>query len=211
VSHDQELMGHCTAVLVDSTDHRTPNRAQSGIGSLIILIAMLLVAVSAAGVFFDVVGSLQGDVDQTSEEGASQVTTRLGILNIVGTDISDESISTIEMTVLRVSGSGNIDLGDTVVQWISSSTAADLTMGETANGRQFSVSAAQDEDGSLNQGVLNTPSDRATLRFDAAAITGSGLGQSQTVTIQLTTQTGGSTNVHLVVPETLSGKSFVTL
>jgi len=200
-------MGHCTAALSDLTQ----DRAQSGIGSLIILIAMLLVATIAAGVFFDVVGSLQGDADQTSQESASQVTARLTVLNVVGTDISDGSIATVKMTVRRASGSGNIDLGNTVVQWLSPSTGADLTAGETAGERQFSVSAAQDEDGSLDQGVLNAPSDRATLRFDAAAITGSGLGPSETVTIQLTTQTGGSTYLHLVVPEQLSGKSFVAL
>jgi len=204
-------MGYCTAALSKLADHRPPDRAQSGIGSLIILIAMLLVATIAAGVFFDVVGSLQGDVGQTSQESASQVSTRLAVLNVVGIDISSGSVATVEMTVKTASGSDNIDLGNTVVQWIGSSAVADLTMGETATSRQFSVTAAQDDDGSLDQGVLNAPSDRATLRFDAAALTGSGLEPSETVTIQLTTPTGGSTYVHLVVPERLSGKSFVTL
>lgn len=204
-------MGNSTGTVSDSTVRRTTGRAQSGIGSLIILIAMLLVATLAAGVFFDVVGSLEGSVDQTSQESASQVTSRLAVLNVVGTNISDGTVTTVKMTVQTASRSGNIDLGTTVAQWLSSFTAADLTLGETASSRQFSASAAQDADGSLAQGVLNAPSDRATLRFDAEAITGSGLAPSETVTIQLTTQAGGSTYVHLVVPEQLSGKSFVQL
>lgn len=184
------------------------SRGQSGIGTLIILVAMILVATIAAGVFFDTIGSLQADADQTSEESASQVTTRLGVVNVVGTDIADSAVGTIEVTVRSDSQSGRIDLGETVAQWLGPDSSVALAKAGTADSRHFSVVAARDDDNSIDgDGVLNGPSDRATLRFDAAAIEGSGLEPGQTVTIQLNTATGGTTGVHLVVPEQLSGTS----
>ena len=183
-------------------------RGQSGIGTLIILIAMILVATIAAGVFFDTIGSLQADADQTSEESASQVTTRLGVINVVGTDIADNAVGTVEITVRSDSRSGLIDLGDTVAQWLGPDGSVALTKAETADSRHFSVVSARDDDNSIDgDGVLNAPSDRATLRFDASAIGGSGLEPGQTVAIQLNTASGGTTGVHLVVPEQLSGQS----
>jgi flagellin FlaB len=188
------------------------DRGQSGIGTLIILVAMILVATIAAGVFFDTIGSLQADAGETSEESASQVTTRLGVVNVVGTDISGDAVGTVEVTVRSTSQSGQIDLGETVAQWLGPGGAADLTKAETADSDHFSVVAARDDDDSIDgDGVLNDPSDRATLRFDAAAINGDGLASGETVTIQLNTQTGGTTDVHLVIPEQLPDGSFVTL
>jgi flagellin-like protein len=187
-------------------------RGQSGIGTLIILIAMILVATIAAGVFFETIGSLQADAGQTSEESASQVTTRLAVVNVVGTDISDNAVGTVEVTVRSASRSGSIDLGETVAQWLGPDGAADLTLSGTADGDHFSVVAARDADGSITgDAVLNDPADRATLRFDATAIAGSGLRSGETVTLQFDTQTGGRTDVHIVVPEQVPDGSTVSL
>lgn len=183
-------------------------RGQSGIGTLIILIAMILVATIAAGVFFDTIGSLQSEAGQTSEESASQVTTRINVINAVGTDVSGGSVGTVELTVRSDSQSGLIDLGKTIAQWLGPAGAVDLTKAGTADSQHFSVVSARDDDSSIDgEGVLNAPSDRATLRFDATAIGGSGLESGQTVTIRLNTATGGTTGVHLVVPGQLSGNS----
>lgn len=186
-------------------------RAQSGIGTLIILIAMLLVATIAAGVFFDITGSLQADVDESSEESAASVITRLSVINVIGTDRRGDSLRAVKVTVKSASQSENIDLGKTVAQWVGPTGATDLTLGETADNTKFSLVAAQDADGSLEQGVLNAPSDRATLRFDAAAISGSGLSPGERVTIQLTTPTGGTTTVNIIVPDQLLGGSSIAL
>lgn len=184
------------------------SRGQSGIGTLIILIAMILVATIAAGVFFDTIGSLQSEAGQASEESASQVTTRISVINVVGTDISGDSVGTVKLTVRSDSQSGLIDLGKTIAQWLGPAGAVDLTTAGTADSQHFSVESARDDDNSIDgEGVLNAPGDRATLRFDATAIGGSGLESGQTVTIRLNTATGGTTGVHLVVPEQLSGNS----
>ncbi len=74
----------------------------------------------------------------------------------------------------------------------------------------------QDDDDSISGSqVLNDPSDRATIVFSAELIrgsgTGDGLGEGETATVRLNTQSGGTTTARLVVPETLSGNSAVSL
>ena len=186
------------------------DRGQSGIGTLIIFIAMVLVAAIAAGVFFDVTGSLRGSADETSRQSEAQVTSRLTVINTVGTDVTD-TVDAIAITVRRASGSGDIDVGSATVQWLGPSGAVDLSLGATADAARFSMRSAQDDDGSIaDSDTLNHPSDRATLRFDAAAI-GGGLPPGATATLRVTTATGGTTTLHIVVPDPLSPTSSLAL
>lgn len=188
-----------------------PERAQAGIGTLIIFIAMILVAAIAAGVFFDITGSLRGSASETSQQSADQVTTRLEVINVVGTDVTD-TVDTVEITVRSASGSGIIDIGSTTIQWLGPSGSVDLRLGATADATQFAMDTARDEDSSIaDSDTLNGPKDRATLRFDAAAIGGQGLGAGSTVTLSMTTGTGGTTTVYISVPEPLSPGSSVSL
>ncbi|GGN99169.1 MULTISPECIES: archaellin/type IV pilin N-terminal domain-containing protein [Haloarcula] len=192
------------------------DRGQVGIGTLIVFIAMVLVAAIAAGVLINTAGFLQSSAEETGQQSSDQVTNRLEVVSTVGTNIdsSTKEVGTVEITVKKAPGAANIDIGSTIAQWVDSSGSYDLTQGDTANSTNFNVSTVQDDDTSItDSNVLNDPSDRATLQFDSAALDsgGNGLGEGATATIQLNTQSGGTTTVRLVVPETLSGNSAVTL
>ncbi|MFC7075288.1 archaellin/type IV pilin N-terminal domain-containing protein [Haloarcula halophila] len=194
------------------------DRGQVGIGTLIVFIAMVLVAAIAAGVLINTAGFLQSSAEETGQQSSDQVTNRLEVVNTVGDDINqdDKVIHTVEVTVKKAPGAANIDMGSTIAQWVDTSGSYDLTYGESANASYFSISTVQDDDSSITDSqVLNDPSDRATLKFSAQSIRGGtntdGLGEGETATIQLNTQSGGTTTVRLVTPETLSGNSAVTL
>jgi len=119
--------------------------------------------------------------------------------------------------VKKAPGANNIDLSTTTLQFVHSSGSTDMTYvnGDATEG-QFTVSAIQDEGGesiTADSPVLNDPADRARIVLDTDQIidnTG-GLGEGDTATIQINTQSGGTTEVRLVVPETLSGSSAVSL
>ncbi|MFB6224012.1 MAG: archaellin/type IV pilin N-terminal domain-containing protein [Haloarcula sp.] len=192
------------------------DRGQVGIGTLIVFIAMVLVAAIAAGVLINTAGFLQSSAEETGQQSSDQVTNRLEVVSTVGV-VESSAVDTVEITVKRAPGAANIDIGSTIAQWVSSSGSYDLTQGGTADGTTFSVSSVQDDDSSItDSNVLNDPSDRAKLTFSANDIVGdgtagTGLSEGATATIRLNTQSGGTSTVRVVVPETLSGNSAVNL
>jgi flagellin-like protein len=61
-------------------------KAQSGIGTLIIFIAMIIVAAIAAGVLIQTSAALQNKALETGTQAKSQVTTHVEVISISGTD-----------------------------------------------------------------------------------------------------------------------------
>ncbi|MBX0304417.1 archaellin/type IV pilin N-terminal domain-containing protein [Haloarcula salinisoli] len=190
------------------------DRGQVGIGTLIVFIAMVLVAAIAAGVLINTAGFLQSGAEETGQQSSDQVTNRLQEVSSVGA-VTDGNISSVNITVKKAPGANNIDLSTTTLQFVHSSGSTDMTYETSTSATNFTVSAIQDEGGeSIVDGspVLNDPADRARITLNTTAIIGSGgLGEGDTATIQLNTQSGGTTEIRLVVPETLSGADAVTL
>jgi len=211
------------------------DRGQVGIGTLIVFIAMVLVAAIAAGVLINTAGFLQSSAEESGEQSASQVTNRLQVVNAVGEDITDngngDEVTTVNLTVKKAPGADNVDLTTTTAQWVSSAGTFDIVShtattegGGTTGDGTFVTSTFQDDDNSIeNSNVLNDPADRATMTFQTDSVTAANaaignvdaisanLYEGSTASIKLNTQSGGETTATLVVPESLSGKSAVSL
>ena len=61
------------------------DRGQVGIGTLIVFIALVLVAAIAAGVLINTADLLQGQAQQTGQESTEQVTNNVNVISASGT------------------------------------------------------------------------------------------------------------------------------
>ena len=98
-----------------------------GIGAMIIFIAMVLVAGIAATVFIQVANELQIQAMYTGQETIDEVSTGVAIMDIEGhvTNIS-QGIDLMTITVRGRAGSGDIDLGQLIIELANNETKAIL-------------------------------------------------------------------------------------
>jgi flagellin FlaB len=184
-------------------------RGQVGIGTLIVFIAMVLVAAIAAGVLVNTAGFLQATAEDAGQESVNKVTNRVDVVNTHGVVGGDEDIELINMTVRLAAGSGAVDMNETSIKYLSGDNVQTLTNStdKTADGTAFALKEITDDDSSF--GVLNSPSDRYTVVINAEQIEGgsSGLDTGEQVRLEMTSRTGGTTQVILTMPQQLAGKS----
>ncbi|NOR46531.1 MAG: flagellin [Methanosarcinaceae archaeon] len=111
---------------------RKDTRAQVGIGTLIIFIAMVLVAAVAAAVLIQTSGVLQQKAQATGKQATQEVSSNLIIKNIEGVraKTTDSNLSsTIDMIKLRVGlnvGSAPVDINQVVISITDGTTTNNL-------------------------------------------------------------------------------------
>ncbi|UVE49400.1 flagellin [Haloferax larsenii] len=189
-------------------------RGQVGIGTLIVFIAMVLVAAIAAGVLVNTAGFLQATAEDAGQESVDKVTNRVEVLNSHGVVGNNSTIKYINMSVRLAAGSSSVDMNETSIKYLSGSEVQQLTNNSasgTADGTQFALNEITDDDNSF--GVLNSMSDRYEVVINAGAIESEtpaddndGLETGETVRLEITSRTGGTTTVILTMPQQLAGK-----
>ncbi len=88
-----------------------------GIGTLIIFIAMVLVAAIAAAVLINVSGILQQRAMATGKESIQQVSSNIVIVSVSGvTNSGRTNVENISLAITAAAGAGRIDMRYTVLQ-----------------------------------------------------------------------------------------------
>ena len=176
-------------------------RGQVGIGTLIVFIAMVLVAAIAAGVLINTAGLLQSQAEATGEETSDQVSDRVQVSTVTGVADGDDRIDDVNLTVLRAPGAGDINLDNAIIEVFANGTSATLTEGE--DNEEFTVDMIN---GDEDSNTLSDSGDRAILSFnlrddvddDARLRTG------DTIQIQVTTSAGATTFVEKRAPSSIT-------
>jgi flagellin FlaB len=181
-------------------------RGQVGIGTLIVFIAMVLVAAIAAGVLVNTAGFLQSTAEESGEESVEKVTNRVDVVSSYGIVGNSDDVKSLNMTVRLAAGSDNVDLEDATINYQSESKVVTLEQGGTANAGFFKVSPVKDDD--TSSPILNDRGDRFEISIDAIDTEGGpGLAPGSEVKLEISTKTGDTTVVLLTTPDTYSGKS----
>jgi len=184
-------------------------RGQVGIGTLIVFIAMVLVAAIAAGVLINTAGFLQTKSQATGQEATGQVSNNIRVVSAYG-NVTSESIDYVNISVMRSAGADNINLSRMTISWISDNAdtlthSADQNLTNLSAG-EFTVFAERG-----TGPVLSNDDDRMKITINATAVDGGALKAGQEVSLKMTTQYGSQTPVLLQVPASLTGKSAVEL
>lgn len=104
-------------------------KAEMGIGTLVLFIAMILVAAIAAGVLIQTATSLQSKALETGRRTTTEVSTAVKTILLYGEDASTtRDIQDIRQHIKLVAGSDPIKFNDTVVTVDTVNISIDLNM-----------------------------------------------------------------------------------
>jgi len=188
-------------------------RGQVGIGTLIVFIAMVLVAAIAAGVLINTAGFLQTQAEATGEESTEQVSNNLQIVSTIGEVTDDgggeaDEIDIIKLTTQMSAGADDIDLSEATIQLISPAGAETLTH----DGTEDSFDDVDDPDGFNTISLQGEDAEVLTERSDRIGIAFSMdeslelLEEGQEADVTITLQSGSQTSTVLSVPDSLNAE-----
>jgi flagellin FlaB len=172
-----------------------------GIGTLIIFIAMVLVAAVAAAVLIQTSGVLQQKAQQTGKEATAEVSSNLKIVNVVGTRIDSAAatpVSNMTVAVELSAGGSDIDFNQVIVKYLNETATTSLNYSATtADATHFTYTEDRDPSGTgvpvLAQGDLG----KITINLNS---TNQNLIVRKKGTVQIIPETGTMIVKDIVAP-----------
>jgi len=217
---------------------QTDDRGQVGIGTLIVFIAMVLVAAIAAGVLINTAGLLQSQAESTGQESTDQVSNSLSVQSVTGEvvhdDGGDDTIAAVAIDVSLGPGSNPIDLADATVSWTGEQNSATFVIDPVSDvdGEDFNSSTGGEPDSNAvvddSNTALENTGDSQTIYIvadnddvegdwyfdldgDNSLENDMPMNEGDSASVTITTADGGQTFTSINVPDLLEEGEGVRL
>lgn len=184
-----------------------------GIGTLIIFIAMVLVAAVAAAVLIQTSGVLQQKAQQTGKEATTEVSSNLKITAVVGerSTTSVENLTKLNVTVELSAGGSDIDFRQVLVRYINETQTTTLNFNTASPGTAGATTFGyfEERNPTSTTNVLSA-GDLAIVTISLSD-TGQNLEVRKRGTIQIIPESGTMVIKDIVAPATFGTKLKVSL
>lgn len=192
----------------DQLVNRRNKKAEMGVGTLIIFIAMLLVAAVAAGVLLQTAGSLQQQALLTGQSSRSEISTNARVVDVSGVDGTSGELENFSQQMKLSPGSDPIKLDEVTLTFNTDNTTTTLTYSgnttyatnQTGNqgsgtfGVQYLLQGANHIPGNLQNG------DVIQVDYQSPRT----LGEGEKVRINFIPKIGTNTLVEFATPNVIS-------
>ncbi len=188
---------------------------EMGVGTLLIFIAMILVAAVAAGVLVQTAYKLQQQAESTGNEALQDVATGFKVLTVWGTTGTGGNITDVYLKIALTAGSPGINLADAkieVIQTIGGTTASEVTLDYVdgaPSASAFNATVLRDMAPSTTAAMM-TSGDIFQVHLDLEAMV-MGLDVQEQLSVLLMPKHGVPTLCEITAPSTLEASSVVVL
>ena len=192
----------------------TENRGQVGIGTLIVFIAMVLVAAIAAGVLINTAGLLQAQAQQTGEETTAEVSDIVQIDSVIGVaDEDGDAIDRINASLRLASGADGVNLSE-VTYTLEANRKADIISGNgSQEALEYNIIQLRDDDHNEDNPTLAEQGDRVevSVDLDAEELRLEPLNESSRVQVIVQAPAGGASFRSVQAPNNIEADASYIL
>ena len=188
------------------------DRAEVGVGTLIVFIAMVLVAAVAAAVLINTTGTLQQRAQQTGKEATQEVSSNLKVINVYGTRTSATTdIKHMNISVQLSAGALPMDLQQLIIRYSDGTNAPTNYVWEaydaTSDTGKFQAQWIRGAGTGLAGASVMEAGDLVSLRFSLATE----LAERSSAAVTLIPESGSSVIADFNTPATYGSDTTLTL
>jgi len=179
------------------------NKGVMGVGTLIIFIAIILVAAISAMVIVAMAGNLQQTGIATGMDVEDSVATGIEAMSVIGSDATtDHTIEDLELLLRVQSGSEPINLNNTVILVDTRTTSQDLEYGGvgTAASGTTSYVVSYVKSGPDQENDYLTRGDVVTVYLTLS----SSNGESERIRVRIVPRLGQTTLIEFITPSVMN-------
>jgi archaeal flagellin FlaB len=177
------------------------NKGEMGVGTLIIFIAVILVAAVAAAVLISTAGSLQQKSLQTGGQAEQAVSTGAEAVSVMAINGSNHDVEQFEMLLRLQAGSESMNLNNTVVVLDTAYTSQNLDYAASTGTYTVSQYAAQwVKQGPDYQSGYLSRGDVVKMIFNGS----SSINENQKVRLKVIPRVGSPTVVDFTTPDVMT-------